>query len=70
MNEDSCALRKPYSRQTQYQQDDYGIFELPLNLHGGDLLLVLADGMGGERAGDRCDGDTQLYRCLCGYSGA
>jgi serine/threonine protein phosphatase PrpC len=46
-----CASRIQGTR--EYQQDDYGIFELPLSLHSGDLLLVLADGMGGERAGDR-----------------
>lgn len=33
------------------QEDDYGVFELPPALEAGDLLLVLADGMGGERAG-------------------
>lgn len=33
------------------QEDDYGVFELPPELEAGDLLLVLADGMGGERAG-------------------
>lgn len=36
-----------------YQEDDCGVFELPPSLHGGGLLLVLADGMGGEQAGDR-----------------
>ena len=35
------------------QEDDYGVFELPPELEGGDLLLVLADGMGGEQAGAR-----------------
>ena len=35
------------------QEDDYGVFELPPELEAGDLLLVLADGMGGERAGAR-----------------
>lgn len=35
------------------QEDDYGIFELPPELDAGDLLLVLADGMGGEHAGAR-----------------
>jgi serine/threonine protein phosphatase PrpC len=35
------------------QEDDYGIFELPPELEAGDLLLVLADGMGGEQAGAR-----------------
>lgn len=33
------------------QEDDYGVFELPLELDAGGLLLVLADGMGGEQAG-------------------
>ena len=33
------------------QEDDYGVFELPPELEAGDLLLVLADGMGGEQAG-------------------
>ncbi|MCB1921333.1 MAG: serine/threonine-protein phosphatase [Candidatus Competibacteraceae bacterium] len=33
------------------QEDDYGVFELPPELGAGDLLLVLADGMGGERGG-------------------
>ena len=33
------------------QEDDYGVFELPPELGAGDLLLVLADGMGGEQAG-------------------
>lgn len=33
------------------QEDDYGVFELPPELDAGDLLLVLADGMGGEQAG-------------------
>ena len=33
------------------QEDDYGIFALPPELEAGDLLLVLADGMGGQRAG-------------------
>ena len=35
------------------QEDDYGVFELPPELEAGDLLLVLADGMGGERGGAR-----------------
>ncbi len=35
------------------QQDDFGVFELPAALGAGDLMLVLADGMGGERAGAR-----------------
>ena len=35
------------------QEDDYGIFELPPELEAGDLLLVLADGMGGEQGGAR-----------------
>jgi serine/threonine protein phosphatase PrpC len=35
------------------QEDDYGIFELPPELEAGDLLLVVADGMGGEQAGAR-----------------
>lgn len=35
------------------QEDDYGVFELPSELEAGDLLLVLADGMGGEKAGAR-----------------
>ena len=35
------------------QEDDYGVFELPPELEAGDLLLVLADGMGGERGGRR-----------------
>ncbi len=35
------------------QEDDYGVFELPPELDAGDLLLVLADGMGGEQAGAR-----------------
>ncbi len=35
------------------QQDDFGVFELPSALGAGDLMLVLADGMGGERAGAR-----------------
>lgn len=35
------------------QEDDYGVFELPPELEAGDLLLVLADGMGGEQAGAR-----------------
>ncbi len=35
------------------QEDDYGVFELPPELEAGDLLLVLADGMGGQRAGAR-----------------
>lgn len=35
------------------QEDDYGVFELPPELEAGDLLLVLADGMGGEQAGGR-----------------
>jgi serine/threonine protein phosphatase PrpC len=34
------------------QQDDYGIFELPINLASGDLLLVIADGMGSAQAGE------------------
>ena len=33
------------------QEDDYGVFELPPQLEAGELLLVLADGMGGEQAG-------------------
>lgn len=33
------------------QEDDFGVFELPPQLEAGELLLVLADGMGGERAG-------------------
>jgi PPM family protein phosphatase len=33
------------------QEDDYGVFELPPELDAGDLLLVLADGMGGAQAG-------------------
>ena len=33
------------------QEDDYGVFALPPTLEAGDLLLVLADGMGGQRAG-------------------
>lgn len=33
------------------QEDDYGVFELPPELEAGELLLVLADGMGGEQAG-------------------
>ncbi|HRY16066.1 MAG: serine/threonine-protein phosphatase [Candidatus Competibacteraceae bacterium] len=33
------------------QEDDYGVFELPPELGAGDLLLVLADGMGGEHGG-------------------
>lgn len=33
------------------QEDDYGVFELPPQLDAGELLLVLADGMGGEQAG-------------------
>lgn len=33
------------------QEDDYGVFEVPPQLEAGDLLLVLADGMGGEQAG-------------------
>lgn len=37
----------------EQQEDDYGIFELPPELEAGDLLLVLADGMGGEQAGAR-----------------
>ena len=36
-----------------HQEDDYGVFELPPELGAGDLLLVLADGMGGERGGAR-----------------
>lgn len=35
------------------QEDDYGVFKLPPELEAGDLLLVLADGMGGEQAGGR-----------------
>lgn len=35
------------------QEDDYGVFELPPELGAGDLLLVLADGMGGEQGGAR-----------------
>ncbi len=35
------------------QEDDYGVCELPPTLGAGDLLLVLADGMGGERGGAR-----------------
>lgn len=35
------------------QEDDYGVFELPPELDAGDLLLVLADGMGGEQGGAR-----------------
>ncbi len=35
------------------QEDDYGVFKLPAELEAGDLLLVLADGMGGEQAGAR-----------------
>jgi protein phosphatase len=35
------------------QEDDYGVFELPPELEAGVLLLVLADGMGGEQAGAR-----------------
>lgn len=35
------------------QEDEYGVFELPPELDAGDLLLVLADGMGGEQAGAR-----------------
>ena len=33
------------------QEDDYGLFDLPPQLEAGELLLVLADGMGGEQAG-------------------
>lgn len=36
-----------------YQEDHYGIFLPPKTLGGGDLLLVLADGMGGEYGGER-----------------
>ncbi|HOB60674.1 MAG TPA: protein phosphatase 2C domain-containing protein [Candidatus Competibacteraceae bacterium] len=39
-----------------HQEDDYGVFELPPQLEAGELLLVLADGMGGERAGARASG--------------
>ncbi len=35
------------------QEDNYDAFVPPKQLQGGDLLLVLADGMGGEQAGDR-----------------
>lgn len=35
------------------QEDDYRIFDLPPESEAGDLLLVLADGMGGEQAGAR-----------------
>ncbi len=35
------------------QEDDYGVLELPPELEAGDLLMVLADGMGGEQAGAR-----------------
>ncbi|CDI00782.1 putative Serine/threonine protein phosphatase [Candidatus Competibacter denitrificans Run_A_D11] len=37
--------------QRSKQEDDYGVFELPPQLEAGDMLLVLADGMGGEQAG-------------------
>jgi serine/threonine protein phosphatase PrpC len=40
------------------QEDDYGVFELPPELEAGDLLLVLADGMGGERGGARASALT------------
>ena len=40
------------------QEDDYGVFELPPELEAGDLLLVLADGMGGEQAGARASALT------------
>ncbi len=40
------------------QEDDYGVFELPPELDAGDLLLVLADGMGGEHAGARASALT------------
>ncbi|MDG4551532.1 MAG: protein phosphatase 2C domain-containing protein [Candidatus Contendobacter sp.] len=48
------------------QEDDYGIFELPPELEAGDLLLVLADGMGGEQGGARASalavrGFVELY---------
>jgi protein phosphatase len=38
------------------QEDDYGVFELPPELEAGDLLLVLADGMGGEQGGALASG--------------
>lgn len=48
------------------QEDDYGVFELPPELEAGDLLLVLADGMGGEQGGARASalavrGFVELY---------
>lgn len=44
------------------QEDDYGVFELPPELGAGDLLLVLADGMGGEQAGALAS--TLAVRCF------
>ena len=35
------------------QEDDFGVFELPPELEAGELLLVLADGMGGAQGGAR-----------------
>ncbi|MEE4376584.1 MAG: protein phosphatase 2C domain-containing protein [Candidatus Competibacteraceae bacterium] len=61
-----CASRIQGKR--EYQQDDYGIFELPASLQSGDLLLVLADGMGGERAGDRAS--ATAIRCFIDAYGA
>ena len=40
---------KVRSRGRARQEDDYGVFELPPELEAGDLLLVLADGMGANR---------------------
>ncbi|MDG4553122.1 MAG: protein phosphatase 2C domain-containing protein [Candidatus Competibacter sp.] len=40
------------------QEDDYGVFKLPPELEAGDLLLVLADGMGGEQGGARASALT------------
>ncbi|PIE83592.1 MAG: serine/threonine protein phosphatase [Candidatus Contendobacter odensis] len=35
------------------QEDNFGVFELPPEVGAGDLLLILADGMGGELGGAR-----------------
>ncbi len=52
------------------QEDHYGVCELPPTLGAGDLLLVLADGMGGERGGARAStlavrSFTTTYNRVC-----
>lgn len=48
------------------QEDEYGVFALPPELEAGDLLLVLADGMGGQRAGARASA-LAVHRFIDAY---